>query len=104
MTTRLVTIILGDKPTRSEMTMDASKIGAGMPATVCHPNDRYAAKVLSVSRSGHQLTVRYDNEHLGDKVFTWRQGREGVGYFAEQGASSPRLALGVAETYLCPEI
>lgn len=98
---RLITIYAGHHHHRTGLTTDANKIRPGMPATILHPSDRYAAEVVSVSASGHQVVVR---SACGEDVFTWRKGKGDVGHFAERGQTSPILALGFAETYLCPEL
>jgi hypothetical protein len=98
---RLVHVHSGDRRDRTTLTLDATKVTPGMPATILHPNDRYAAEVLSASPSGHEVTVR---SSCGEDTFTWRKGQDGVGYFAEVGKRSPQLALGFAEQYLNPDL
>lgn len=75
----------------------------GLPATICHPNDRYASKIVYVSPSLKTLTASYDDrwDQNGRKVLTFRRDKLGV-YRAKGG--SPRLHIGHAETYRCREI
>lgn len=75
----------------------------GLPATICHPNDRYASKIVYVSPSLKTLTASYDDrwDQNGRKVLTFRRDKLGV-YRAKGG--SPRLHIGHAENHRCQEI
>lgn len=95
------TVEMADRPTP----IPASEIPIGSPCTICYINDRYAARVVQVSASGHLLVVE---EPSGERLaFTWREGPPNDpsrGSFVCVGASSPRLRLGVAEEYRNPDI
>ena len=72
----------------------------GLPATICHPNDRYPAEIVEVSPSLHTITVKHTG-YRADDSFVFRRDKLGV-YRAKGG--SPRLHIGHAETYRCREI
>lgn len=75
----------------------------GLPATICHPNDRYASEIVYVSPSLKTLTASYYDrwDQNGRKVLTFRRDKLGV-YRAKGG--SPWLHIGHAETHRCGEI
>lgn len=72
----------------------------GLPATICHPNDRYPAEIIEVSPSLHTIVVKHTGYRADDSL-VFRRDKLGV-YRAKGG--SPRLHIGHAETHRCEEI
>jgi hypothetical protein len=72
----------------------------GMPCTVCHPNDRYAASVTQVI--GKKLSI------IWIKREGWNEEEPATlrhdGNYRLRGEHGARITLGVAESYRCPDI
>ncbi len=73
----------------------------GQPVTICHPSDRYAARICERSKSGHQVHVVRGDDDNDCRMFTRRHGG---GYWCEVGQANPYLRFAEACTYLAREI
>lgn len=72
----------------------------GMLATMCHVNDRYAGKVVSVKRNGREVEFAHEGNESGEAFTLRKDGR----YVAKGSESYPYLSLGDAQSYRAPEI
>lgn len=68
---------------------------AGMPATICVGTDRYAATIVSVSKSGHKVVAKYDGRDSEERTFY-------LGKHGYRSQQSYRLRVGVREDYRDP--
>jgi hypothetical protein len=72
----------------------------GMPATLCHINDRYPGQITAIRRNGREIDFGHGENDEGSP-FTLRRN----GFYVAKGADSfPYLMLGVALSYRAPEI
>jgi hypothetical protein len=74
----------------------------GLPATYRIGSDRYAGKIIAVSRTGHRCTWQRVNDNTGEAFpkMTYDCTRRACGSYLVVGSKHGSLVLGVARTDL----